>query len=109
MSGMAVVWMLRRLLPPAKDNQRAANFLHDTLGMDNPFLRWTAIRFDTLLDGDVAGNTLHEGVVNRLFAPGSTNMANVTRFMCELVTNPKTWDAWKGKRPVIVNATASNR
>ncbi len=32
-------------------------------------------------------------------------MANVAHFMCELVTNPTTWDGWKGKLPVIVNAT----
>jgi hypothetical protein len=42
--------------------------------------------------------------VNSLFAPGSTNMSNVAHFMCELVTDPKTWADWKGKLPVVVNA-----
>jgi hypothetical protein len=31
-------------------------------------------------------------------------MANVAHWMCELVTNPKAWDEWKGKLPVIINA-----
>ncbi len=47
---------------------------------------------------------LHEGLVSCLAKPDSTNMANVAHFMCELVTDPKAWDAWQGKFPVIVNA-----
>ncbi|MBN2191837.1 MAG: hypothetical protein JW751_03395 [Polyangiaceae bacterium] len=44
--------------------------------------------------------------MNSLVAPGSTNMANVAHFMCELVMNPKTWADWKGKLPVVVNAAS---
>ena len=95
------------MLPPAKDNQRAADFLHESIGPANPFVQWAVVRPDTLLEGEVSEYTLHEGLVNSLFAPGSTNMANVAHFMCELVTNPKTWADWKGKAPVIVNAAAS--
>ncbi len=43
------------LLPPAKDNQRAADFLCGEIGADNPFVQWVAVRPDTLLDGDVIG------------------------------------------------------
>ena len=103
----AFVWLLRGVIPPAKDNQQAANFLHGNIGMTNPFAQWVAVRPDTLLEGDVSEYTLHEGLVSSLFAPDNTNMANVAHFMCELVTNPKAWDDWKGKLPVIVNATAS--
>jgi nucleoside-diphosphate-sugar epimerase len=103
----AIMWILRGLIPPAKDNQQAANFLYGNIGMTNPFLQWVAVRPDTLLEGDVSEYTLHEGLVSSLFAPDSTNMANVAHFMCELVTNPKAWDDWKGKLPVIINATAS--
>jgi len=103
----ALVWMLRGVLPPANDNQRAASFLHDSLGTSHPFVEWAVVRADSLLEGDVSGYTLHEGLVSSLFAPDRTNMANVAHFMCELVTNPKTWDRWKGKLPVIINATAS--
>jgi len=50
---------------------------------------------------------LHEGLVNRLFAPGQTRMANVAHFMCELTTSQATWGAWRGKHPVIVDVTAA--
>jgi hypothetical protein len=43
-------------------------------------------RPDSLLEGEVSEYALHEGLVNSLFAPGSTNMSNVAHFMCELVT-----------------------
>ena len=100
--------MLYGVLPPARDNQRAADFLHEKVGASNPFVQWTAVRPDTLLPGDVSEYTLHEGLVNGLFAPGSTNMANIAHFMCELVTNPKTWAEWKAKLPVIINAVAAS-
>lgn len=94
------------VLPPAKDNQRAANFLVETIGASNAFVQWTVIRPDTLLEGEVSKYALHEGIVDALFKPGSTNMASIASFMCELVTNPTTWADWKLKLPVIVNAPA---
>lgn len=96
--------VLRGLLPPALDNQRAADFLQEQIGPGHRFVRWTAVRPDTLLTGDVSAYTLHEGLVNGILAPGSTNMANVAHFMCELVTNPTTRADWDAKLPVIVNA-----
>lgn len=102
-----LLWIIRGLLPPARDNQLAANFLHDRFGTNHPVAQWIILRPDTLLEGDVSEYTLHQGQVNSLFSPGSTYMANVAHFMCELVTNPDAWNAWKGKLPVIVNATAT--
>jgi hypothetical protein len=102
----AFLWVLRGVLPPARDNQEAADFLHGSVGMTSPFLQWVAIRPDTLLEGEVSAYSLHQGLVNGLSAPGSSSMANVAHFMCELVENPTAWEAWKGKLPVIVNAGA---
>lgn len=99
----AVVGLIRALVPPAKDNQRAADFLIEQIGAANPCVEWVALRPDSLLDGDVTPYTTHEGLVNSLFAPGSTNMANVAHFMCELATNDDVWNNWKSKLPVIVN------
>ncbi len=73
----AFVATIRGLLPPAKDNQRAADFLCRDIGADNPFVQWAAVRPDTLLDGDVSEYALHEGLVSSLFKPDSTNRANV--------------------------------
>lgn len=101
----AFLFLLRGVLPPARDNQRAADFLREKIGPDNAFVQWAAVRPDSLLEGDITAYTLHEGLVNRLFAPGSTNMANVAHFMCDLATDPRAWADWKFKLPVIVNAT----
>jgi NAD(P)-dependent dehydrogenase (short-subunit alcohol dehydrogenase family) len=102
----AFLWMLRGLLPPARDNQQAADFLQERIGPAHPFVQWVVVRPDTLLEGDVSEYTVHEGLVSSLFAPGRTTMASVAHFMCELVTSPEAWAAWKGKAPVIVDAAA---
>jgi nucleoside-diphosphate-sugar epimerase len=103
----AVLATIRGLLPPAKDNQRAADFLCREIGADNLFVQWVAVRPDTLLDGDVSEYALHEGLVSGLFKPDSTNMANVAHCMCELATDPQVWSDWRGKLPVVVNAGTS--
>jgi hypothetical protein len=99
----AFLWFLRGLVPPAKDNQRAADFLLGEIGTSNAFVEWSVVRPDSLLPGEVTPYALHQALVNGVFSPGRTNMANVAHFMCELVTNPKTWEEWKGRVPVVVN------
>jgi nucleoside-diphosphate-sugar epimerase len=101
----AVVWTLRSLVPPARDNQRAADFLHDTIEAADPYAQWVAVRPDSLKEGEVTEYALHEGLVDSLFRPGETSMANVAHFMCELATDPDVWAAWRGRLPVIVNAS----
>jgi len=101
----AVLWTMRGLVPPSKDNQRAADFLHDVVATADPCAQWVVVRPDSLKDGDVTEYGLHEGLVDSLFRPGQTNMANVAHFMCELATKPEVWAAWHGRLPVIVNVT----
>lgn len=96
------------VLPPARDNQRAADFLVEEIGPANQFVQWAVVRPDSLLEGEISRYTLHEGLVNSLLAPGSTRMANVAHFMCELVTIPETWAAWRSRLPVIVDAAVSS-
>jgi nucleoside-diphosphate-sugar epimerase len=103
-----LLWVLRAVVPPARDNQRAANFLHGELGAGNPFVQWVAVRPDTLLEGDASPYSLHENLVSSLFQPGSTHRANVAEFMCDLATDAETWDRWAGRLPVIVNGTGPN-
>jgi hypothetical protein len=100
----AVLWLLRGLVPPARDNQRAADFLSEVIEPSDPCVEWVAVRPDTLREGDVSEYALHEGLVDGLFRPGETNMANIAHLMCELATDPETWAAWRGRLPVIVNA-----
>lgn len=99
----AILAALCVVLPPARDNQRAADFLHREIGAANAFVEWVAVRPDTLLDGEVSLYALHEELVDALFKPGHTRMANVAHFMCELATDAGTWAAWRGKMPVITD------
>jgi nucleoside-diphosphate-sugar epimerase len=103
----AAVWMLRGLIPPARDNQRAADFLYGDIGTADPHVQWAAVRPDSLREGGVAEYALHENLVSSLLRPDETNMASVAHFMCELATDPGTWAAWQGKLPVIVNSSPS--
>jgi hypothetical protein len=104
----AFLRVLCAVLPPARDNQRAAAFLLEEMGPKNPFVQWVVVRPDSLLEGEVSGYTLHEGLVTSVFAPESTNMANVAHFICELVTHSGTWANWQSGLPVIVNAAVSS-
>lgn len=92
------------VLPPVRDNQRAADFLTREVGDADPRLHWVAVRPDTLVEGDVAQYALHETLVASLFKPDRTRMAQVAHFMCELVTDDATWERWRGRMPVIVDA-----
>jgi uncharacterized protein YbjT (DUF2867 family) len=103
----ALLYTICALLPPAGDNQRAANVLQNRIGAGSPYVQWAVIRPDSLLPGEVTPYALHEGIVDSLFKPGRTNMANIAHFMCELVTNPGAWAKWSGRLPVIVNAATS--
>ena len=88
---------MRGLVPPARDNQRAAEFFARQIGADNATVEWVAVRPDTLLDGDVTEYRLHDELVSSIFKPDETNMANVAHFMCELTTDEATWQRWKGE------------
>lgn len=100
-----VLWLLCGLVPPTRDNQRAAEFLHREIGTRNPRLEWVCVRPDTLVEGDASPYAVHESLVSGLFKPDSSSMANVAHFMCELVQDPGTWGRWAGKLPVVVNSS----
>lgn len=104
-----LLWLLRGLVPPARDNQRAADFLLEEIGPDAAFVQWVVVRPDSLLEGEVSEYGAHEGLVDSLFAPGQTRMANVAHFMCELVTSPLAWAAWRGKLPVVTDVGRPGR
>jgi uncharacterized protein YbjT (DUF2867 family) len=102
----AFLWGLRLVLPPARDNQRAADFLAREVGPDDPHLQWVVVRPDTLEEGDVGEYVVHDAIVSSLFRPDHTRMAHVAHFMCELVTDDATWQRWCSRMPVVVDAGA---
>ena len=104
----AFAWLLRVLLPPARDNQQAADFLALEVGTDAPFVEWVVVRPDSLLDGEVSAYRTHDGIISSLFKADGTRFANVAHFMAELATDDDAWRRWRGKMPVVVDAPLSD-
>jgi nucleoside-diphosphate-sugar epimerase len=99
----AVLAAMRALVPPARDNQRAADLLAHEVEAGGQVL-WTGVRPDTLKEGEATTYELHDRLITSLFRPRQTRRANVARFMADLATDDETWRRWEGRMPVIVDA-----
>jgi len=95
---------LRTVMPPARDNQRAADVLAKDVGASDPHLEWVIVRPNTLTECDLAEYWVHDEPQSLLSTPDHTRMADVAHFMCELVTNDEAWQRWRGRMPLIVDA-----
>lgn len=100
-----VIGLLRLLLPPLSDNEKAADYLRIEIGQNNPAIEWVTIRPDTLLsDEEVTNYELHPSPTrSAIFNPGKTSRINVGNFMARLSTDDNLWNNWKGQMPVIYN------
>ena len=104
--GESIVFtLIRLLLPPQPDNEKAAEYLRTQIGQNNNFIQWTAVRPDGLIDEDkVSPYSVHPSPVRSpIFNPGQTSRINVGHFMAALLTEDTVWDKWKGQMPVIYN------
>lgn len=101
--------LMRLLLPPQRDNERAAEYLRVEIGQGHPAIEWVAVRPDGLINEDrVSEYTLHPSPTrSALFASGVTSRINVAHFMAGLITDDHLWQQWKGRMPVIYNAGQS--
>jgi nucleoside-diphosphate-sugar epimerase len=100
-----VIGLLRLLLPPHVDNEKAADYLRVHIGQKNQMVEWVAVRPDSLIDKDEVTDYKVFASTTRsaLFNPGKTSRINVGHFMARLITDNSTWKQWKGKMPVIYN------
>ena len=100
-----VIGLLRLLLPPHPDNEKAADYLRVQIGQNNQFIEWVAVRPDTLInEKKVSEYTLHNSPTrSALFNPGKTSRINVAKLMSSLIIDEKLWNIWKGHMPVIYN------
>lgn len=100
-----VVALLRLVLPPHVDNEKAADFLRCDIGQHNTAIEWTAVRPDNLIDASkVSQYEVHASPTrDAIFDAGVTSRINVGHFMAELLTDEALWSTWKGKMPVIYN------
>ncbi len=103
-----VVGILRVLLPPHVDNEKAADYLRTKIGQNDDKIEWVAVRPDGLINEDkVTDYTTHPSPTrNPIFNAGKTSRINVGHFMAQLMTTNDLWKTWKGQMPVIYNKTA---
>jgi hypothetical protein len=104
-----VIGLLRLLLPPHVDNEKAADYLRTRIGQNDAAIEWAAVRPDGLIDeSDPTDYELHPSPVrSAIFDSGVTSRINVAHFMVDLITDDNTWNNWKGLMPVIYNKAFS--
>ncbi|MEE9355726.1 MAG: NAD(P)-binding oxidoreductase [Methylococcaceae bacterium] len=102
-----VIWLLRLLLPPHVDNEKAADYLRTEVGQNDRVIEWVAVRPDGLVDkSEISEYEIHPSPTrSAIFDAGTTSRINVGHFMADLITNHDTWITWKGQMPVIYNRT----
>uniref|UniRef100_UPI00404A5516 NAD(P)-dependent oxidoreductase n=1 Tax=Fulvivirga sp. TaxID=1931237 RepID=UPI00404A5516 len=101
-----IIGLIRVLVPPHSDNEKAAEYLRAKIGQNNPLIEWAVVRPDTLIDEDqVSEYDLHASPTrSAIFDPGKTSRINVGHFMTNLITENDLWNKWKGQMPVIYNS-----
>lgn len=106
-----VIGVIRALLPPHLDNERAANVLRTRTGTHDELVEWVVVRPDTLTnEAAVTDYVVHPSPIrSAIFDPGKTSRVNVAHFMAELIANAATWSSWKGQMPVIYDGAVAAR
>lgn len=100
-----VIAIIRLLLPPHVDNEKAAEYLRAKIGQDDAMVEWVAVRPDNLIDEtNVTEYDVHSSPIrSAIFDAGKTSRINVGNFMADLITHDDLWQKWKGQMPVIYN------
>ncbi len=100
-----IIGLLRLLLPPHPDNEKAADYLRVSIGQKNPWIEWVVVRPDNLTDQDMVSEYELYASPTRsaIFDPGKSSRSNVGHFMAKLITENDIWHQWKGQMPVIYN------
>jgi len=104
-SQRCVISILRLLLPPHADNEKAADFLRLHIGHKHKCIEWVAVRPVSLTNEDIVTEyDIHSSPIkNAIFDSAPTSRINVANFMSNLVVNTDLWNKWKGQMPVIYN------
>jgi nucleoside-diphosphate-sugar epimerase len=103
-----VIGLLRLLLPPHVDNEKAADYLRIEIGQNNPYVEWTAVRPDGLINEEMITDYKIYPTPTRsaIFNAGKVSRINVAHFMARLIHDADLWAKWKGQMPVIYSAAA---
>ena len=100
-----VIGLLRLLLPPHTDNEKAADYLRTKIGQNDDAIEWSAVRPSGLIDeNDVTEYEVYSSPIgSAIFDSGKISRINVGHFMADLITDDDKWNKWKGQMPVIYN------
>ncbi|APG64647.1 NAD-dependent epimerase [Tenacibaculum todarodis] len=102
-----VIGLLRLLLPPHVDNEKAADYLRTQIGQNNNPIEWVAVRPDGLInEEEVTDYEIHSSPIrSAIFNAGKVSRINVGHFMASLITDDTLWEKWKGQMPVIYSTS----
>ncbi|HCP81803.1 MAG TPA: hypothetical protein DIT67_09505 [Octadecabacter sp.] len=103
-----VLALLRRAIPPHRDNENALQHLHQDVGTSNQYIEWCAVRPDSLTNSEVSQYEILPSPVTGIFSGRPTARANVAHFMAALVSGTALWQQWKFQTPVVMNAIEQN-
>lgn len=105
-----VIGLLRLLLPPHVDNEKAADYLRTQIGQNNHDIEWVAVRPDGLInENKVTDYEIHPSPTrSAIFNAGKVSRINVGHFMAHLINDTTLWDTWKGQMPVIYSKSHQN-
>jgi nucleoside-diphosphate-sugar epimerase len=100
-----ILSLLKLLLPPHRDNVKAANYLLTKIGKEDENIGWIAVRPDTLVNYDEESpyEVCESPVRSPIFNAGKTSRINVSHFMAELAIDDTMWKYWQSKTPVVYN------
>lgn len=101
-----VMFLLRNLIPPHADNEKAADYLRTEIGQNNHIIEWSAVRPDGLINESQVSDYAAYASPTRsaIFDAGKISRINVGNFMAELITNNNIWKQWQGQMPVIYSS-----
>ena len=105
-----VIELLRLLLPPHVDNEKAADYLRTKVGQKNNFIEWVAVRPAGLVNADKVSEyeVYPSPIRSAIFDSGTISRINVGHFMAKLITENDLWNRWKGQMPVIYKTAQKN-
>lgn len=100
-----VIGLLRLIIPPHVDNEKAADYLRTQIGQNNKSIQWVAVRPDSLInDAHITDYEVYPSPTrSAIFDSGKTSRINVGHFMADLISDMDLWNTWKGQMPVIYN------
>ena len=97
--------LLHHTLPPHRDNETAAEYLHKIVGKENKSIEWCCVRPDSLINAEVSPYDITESPTTGIINGSPTARSNVAHFMTDLIENEELWYTWKFRMPVIMNSS----